>query len=77
MLESHEMTSDYPWFQLACSTLAHSRPMLNDNAPLQQATFERIAGRQLEGCLLGTVSAPEAVAVISEQLALLSPKVDA
>lgn len=74
MLDAPELISEYPWFALACKTLAHARPMLRDNAPIQQATFERIAGMQIESCLLGQTPAEEAIRNIACQIAMISPK---
>lgn len=56
--------------------LYQGHPRYNDYAPLQQATFEHIAGRQLENCPLDSLSMPDAIATMAEQLAMLSPKVD-
>lgn len=74
MLDSPELIAEYPWFTLACQALINARPMLRDNAPIQQATFERIAGKQIEKCLLGQTPAEDAIRNIANQVAMISPK---
>lgn len=76
MLDTPELMEEYPWFSLACSALTRARPMLGKNVPLQQATFERIAGSQLEQCLLGSMSAEDTIRNIVSQLSMISPRPD-
>lgn len=70
MLDTPELIAGYPWFPLACTALTQAKPMLPESAPIQQAVFEGIAGREIEKFLMGETSAENTLRNIAYQIAM-------
>lgn len=74
MFDSPDMRSGFSWVKLARQTLISSRPMLPDKATIHQATFERLAGKQLERCLLEGQDPEESIKKLCQQIRMISTR---